>query len=132
MRRCTQTAYGSPTVIAWLPCRIRRCYLRDSRRRRPLRTTTVIALATRLISALRRSNPDSFDILPALLAEKPAKPCRQSLTMQGEPLAVRQGRWKLIPAVSLPKGKTRAAELYDLEADLAEVSNLAEKRPDKV
>ena len=84
------------------------------------------------IPLLEDDGPDSFDILPALLAEKPAKPCRQTLTMQGDPLAVRQGRWKLIPAVSLPKGKTRAAELYDLEADLAEVNNLAEKRPDKV
>jgi hypothetical protein len=26
----------------------------------------------------------------------------------------------------------RAAELYDLEADLSEVNNLSEKRPDKV
>jgi arylsulfatase A-like enzyme len=84
------------------------------------------------IPLLKDDGSDSFDILPALLTEKPAKPRRQKLTMQGDPLAVRQGRWKLIPAVSLPKGKMRAAELYDLEADLSEVNNLAEKRPDKV
>jgi hypothetical protein len=52
--------------------------------------------------------------------------------MQGDPLAVRQGSWKLIPAVSPVNGKSRAAELYDLEADLSEVNNLAKKRPDKV
>jgi len=53
------------------------------------------------IPLLKDDGPDSFDILPALLAEKPAKPCRQTLTMQGDPLAVRQGRWKLIPATKV-------------------------------
>jgi arylsulfatase A-like enzyme len=78
------------------------------------------------------AGPDSFDILPALLAEKPAKPCRETLTMHGNPIAVRQGKWKLVPAVSPPKGKMRPAELYDLEADLSETNNLADKHPDKV
>lgn len=78
------------------------------------------------------AGPDSFDILPALLAEKPAKPCRETLTMQGNLLAVRQGRWKLIPSVTPANGKVRPAELYDLEADLPEANNLAEKHPEKV
>ncbi|WP_020473284.1 sulfatase-like hydrolase/transferase [Zavarzinella formosa] len=78
------------------------------------------------------AGPDSFDILPALLAERPEKPCRETLTMQGNPLAVRQGKWKLIPPVTPMKGKTLPAELYDLEADLPEANNLADKQPEKV
>ena len=54
------------------------------------------------------------------------------LTMQGNPLAVRHGSWKLIPAVVPAKGKPRLAELYDLEQDLSEANNFAEARPDKV
>jgi arylsulfatase A-like enzyme len=52
--------------------------------------------------------------------------------MQGTPLAVRQGRWKLIPPFTPPSGKPRPAELYDLGADLPEADNLAEKHPEKV
>ena len=79
----------------------------------------------------RDDGPDSFDILPALLAEKPAKPCRQTLTMQGNPIAVRQGNWKLIPAAVVKK-VNRSTELYDLDADLPEANNLADKQPEKV
>ena len=71
------------------------------------------------------AGPDSFDILPALLTEKPARPCRETLTMQGNQIAVRKGKWKLIPAFMPAKGKMRTAELYDLEADLSETNNLA-------
>jgi arylsulfatase A-like enzyme len=78
------------------------------------------------------AGPDSFDVAPALLAEKPATPCRETLIMQGNVLAVRQGKWKLIPAFTPPKGEPRPAELYDLEADLSEANNLAQKHPDKV
>jgi arylsulfatase A-like enzyme len=78
------------------------------------------------------AGPDSFNILPALLAEKPARPCRETLTMQGRGVSVRKGNWKLIPAGQPPGGKARPAELYDLAADLSEATNLAEKHPDKV
>jgi len=80
----------------------------------------------------KEAGQDSFNILPALLEEKPAKPCRETLTMQGGIIAVRHGKWKLIPMVSPPKGKTRPAELYDLQADLSETNNLAEREPEKV
>jgi arylsulfatase A-like enzyme len=78
------------------------------------------------------AGPDSFDVSPALLAERPATPCRETLIMQGNVLAVRQGKWKLIPSYTPPNGKPRPAELFDLEADLPEANNLAEKYPDKV
>ena len=78
------------------------------------------------------AGPDSRDILPALLQEKPDRPCRETLVMQATPLAVRRGSWKLIPSVGRPNGSTRPAELYDLANDLAESNNLAAKHPDKV
>jgi arylsulfatase A-like enzyme len=78
------------------------------------------------------AGPDSFNILPALLEEKPAKPCRETLTMQGNPLSVRLGKWKLIPSVTQAGGRVRPAELYDLDVDLGESTNLADQHPDKV
>ncbi len=92
--------------------------------------TTVSAITETTLP--QEAGPDSFNILPALLAEKPATPCRETLTMQGNPLAVRQGNWKLIPGVIPAKGKQRPAELYDLKHDLSETTNLAEANPDKV
>jgi arylsulfatase A len=80
------------------------------------------------------AGPDSFDILPALQAVKPSKPCRDTLIMQPlvNNLAIRKANWKLIPAFTPVKGESQPAELYDLEADLSEANNLAEKHPDKV
>jgi arylsulfatase A-like enzyme len=78
------------------------------------------------------AGPDSFDISPALFAEKPARPCRETLTMQGRGNAVRKGAWKLVPAGPQQGGKARPPELYDLATDLSETTNLAEKNPDKV
>jgi arylsulfatase A-like enzyme len=78
------------------------------------------------------AGPDSFDVSPALFAEKPARPCRETLTMQGRGIAIRKGTWKLVPAGPQQGGKTRPPELYDLAADLSETTNLAEKNPDKV
>ncbi len=78
------------------------------------------------------AGPDSFDILPALLAEKPAKPCREQLVKQAgyvAGLTVRKDRWKLIPPGLKGKG---AAELYNLVDDLEEKQNLAAKYPETV
>jgi arylsulfatase A-like enzyme len=77
------------------------------------------------------AGPDSFDILPALTAEMPAKPCRESLVHQsgGVVLAIRKGNWKFIPNA----GKKKAGpELFDLAADPAEAKNLAADKPEVV
>jgi arylsulfatase A-like enzyme len=76
----------------------------------------------------KEAGPDSFDILPALLAEKPAKACRDSLIHQagGGALALRKGDWKLITGG--PKKKA-GPELYDLAADPGEQTNLAANKP---
>jgi arylsulfatase A-like enzyme len=87
------------------------------------------------------AGPDSFDILPALLAEKPAKPCRTTLVNQAggvNPLAFRQGPWKLIPAGNAkanPNARNPVPampQLFDLSADLSETKNLAAEHPEKV
>ncbi|MFO0808560.1 MAG: arylsulfatase [Gemmataceae bacterium] len=84
------------------------------------------------------AGPDTFDVLPALLAVKPAKPCRDHLVNQGNTLALREGQWKLIPERAAPAGKAKAKakasagpELYDLDADIGETTNLADKHPDR-
>lgn len=77
------------------------------------------------------AGPDSFDILPALLAEKPGKPCRETLVLQagGGQLALRKGPWKFIPN----DGKKKAGpELFNLADDLGETKNLAAANPDRV
>jgi arylsulfatase A-like enzyme len=78
------------------------------------------------------AGPDSFNALAALLAEKPAKPCRESLVHQtGNPaaLALRKGDWKFIPN----DGKKKVGpELYNLKDDPSEATNLAAKNPEKV
>lgn len=78
------------------------------------------------------AGPDSFDVLPALSAEKPAKPCRAALVHQtGNPnvLAIRKGDWKLIPN----DGKKKAGpELYNLKDDPTEATNVAAKNPERV
>ena len=75
--------------------------------------------------------PDSFNILPALLAAKPEKPCRDSLVHQsgGNALAVRKGDWKLIPNAGKKKS---GPELFNLKDDLGETKNLAAAQPETV
>lgn len=75
--------------------------------------------------------PDAVDVSPALLGSPHAQPCRDHLLLHISgpgPLAVRQGRWKLIPVTT----NARVNQLYNLAEDLEEKHNLAFKRPDKV
>ncbi|MBM4031592.1 MAG: arylsulfatase [Planctomycetes bacterium] len=79
--------------------------------------------------------PDSFNVLPALLGEKPDKPCRDHLVEHGNVLAIRMGHWKLIPRGPAGKGKKGAGgagELYNLADDLGETKNVASQHPDIV
>jgi arylsulfatase A-like enzyme len=78
------------------------------------------------------AGPDSFNQLPALLAEKPKAPCRDSLVTHGGGgrLAVRKGPWKLIPGPA--QNEEKGAELFNLADDLGETKNLAADKPDTV
>lgn len=98
---------------------------------------------------------DSTNVLPALLGQ--SKQGRKELVEEAQILAIRDGKWKLIdrsqrpglhprparPAV--PKGKSAAAkiardqkyptaplELYDVDADPGETTNLVDKYPEVV
>ncbi len=88
---------------------------------------TLAAVAGRELPA--DAGPDSFNLLPALLAEQPARACRDHLVIHGGAvrLAIRQGPWKLIPGVM-----GNPNELYNLADDLAETKNLADKNPERV
>jgi arylsulfatase A len=91
--------------------------------------------------------------LPALLGEKPAKPCREYLIEQdnaGSALALRKGPWKLVPGNVRGRRKAKpvvehpaeavakrdyppaAAQLYNLADDLSETKNVAAAHPDIV
>ena len=100
--------------------------------------------------------PDSFNVLPALLGVTSDKPWREYLIEQdnsGNALALRKGPWKFIPGNGGKKGKAarRRAELenpaekiadkdlppitgqlYNLDTDLSETSNVAAAHPDIV
>jgi len=80
------------------------------------------------------AGPDSFNLLPTLL--DPARSVRtQVITQSGvasHPAcarAIREGKWKLLTDIGNAKFKPK---LYDLQADLAETTDLAESNPEIV
>jgi arylsulfatase A-like enzyme len=78
------------------------------------------------------AGPDSFNVLPAWLREKTAKPPRDHLVLQNNnqaPLALRQGDWVLIQKGAGPRPGT---ELYNLATDLTQTNNLASEQPARV
>ncbi len=80
------------------------------------------------------AGPDSFDLLPTLLDT--AKPVRDHIITQSgvasHPAcarAIRVGKWKLLTDLSNPKHQP---QLYDLESDPAETTNLADQHPEQI
>lgn len=91
--------------------------------------TDFIATSAEITGAKLPDNAgeDSFSILPHLLGTA-AKPVRDSIIhqdMKGT-LSVRQGPWKLIFS------SNEKHELYNLQTDLSEATNVAEAHPDIV
>lgn len=83
--------------------------------------------------------PDSQNVLPALLGESPTG--RDHLIEHGGSLAVRKGKWKLIPPSKGPKvskntntetGNDPQVQLYDLATDPGEKTNVADQHPEVV
>jgi arylsulfatase A-like enzyme len=97
---------------------------------------TMAALTGQTLPA--EAGPDSFNVLPALLGEKLAKPCREHLVEHGNVLALRKGPWKLIPAGGAKPGKkskpgaAAGVQLYNLTDDLGETNNIASQHPEIV
>jgi arylsulfatase A-like enzyme len=89
------------------------------------------------------AGPDSFNVLPAWLGEKPPQPTRDHLVLQNNgsaPLALRVAEWVLIEQGGgrkaangkLANKPETGGELYDLTADPAQQNNLAAKDPARV
>jgi arylsulfatase A-like enzyme len=79
----------------------------------------------------QEAGPDSFNQLPALLAEKPTKPCRDHVILHGNGRqAIRKGPWKLIPAPD-PNAR-QGAKLFNLSDDLGETKDRAADKPETV
>jgi hypothetical protein len=73
------------------------------------------------------AGPDSFNVLPMLLGQ-PHKTVRDCLVLQnfnGKNQALRQGKWKFIPALG---PQARGPLLFDLKDDLGETKNLAQSK----
>ncbi|MDQ1257746.1 MAG: hypothetical protein QG656_2352, partial [Candidatus Hydrogenedentes bacterium] len=78
------------------------------------------------------AGPDSLNQLPVFLGEKTEQPIRDRLVLHTNgdgPLGLRLGPWML---VTHKRNVTKNAELYNLDDDLAETTDLAAKHPDKL
>jgi arylsulfatase A len=87
---------------------------------------------------------DSFNLLPALIAQQPKKPIREALVHHSVDgmFSVRRGNWKLIlgqgsggfsePSRVVPGPGEPLGQLYDMDNDIAETTNLWNKHPDIV
>jgi arylsulfatase A-like enzyme len=85
------------------------------------------------------TSPDSINIMLALLGDSHLG--RDHSVHHSGRLALREGRWKYIPAGTGPAflahtatetGEAPVEQLYDLEHDLGETKNVAAKHPDLV
>ncbi len=79
---------------------------------------------------------DSYTILPALLGKETGAPHRPALiadTGKGD-FSIRSGTWKLIKLNPHPRNRLEQVvyELYDMDQDPYEMTNLAEAYPDMV
>jgi arylsulfatase A-like enzyme len=68
---------------------------------------------------------EGVDLIPHLTGQKKEPPHNHLFWKLNSRGAIREGRYKLITAVTNPKW-----ELYDLEADRSETKNLASEKPD--
>ncbi len=89
----------------------------------------VLPTVTELAGAETPDDVDGISIVPELLGEKVAgrkQKDHEFLYWElGGQTAVRMGKWKAVR-----RGRKRPWELYDLEADITESNDLAEKKPD--
>ena len=104
--------------------------------------TDLFATCTELTGYTRTpgDGPDSFSFLPVLLDKKPKSPMRVSAvhhSISGM-FAITSGKWKLIDGrgsggwSAPPNLNDPAVQLYDVNADPGETTNLFDKNPDMV
>jgi arylsulfatase A len=75
---------------------------------------------------------DGKDVTPLMFGTKGAKSPHEAIYFyQGYNLvAVRAGKWKLV--LGAPKAPKKGVQLFDLDADVGETKDLADKHPDVV
>ncbi len=76
------------------------------------------------------ASPDSRDLSPALLGETEVG--RDHIIAHANGLAIRMGRWKLIPGTEAAAKNSQPNQLYDLDTDLGETMNLVGRHPEIV
>jgi arylsulfatase A len=136
-----------PMIARW-PGRI----APNSTRREPAATIDILPTIAALTGAPLPPRPiDGKDLSPWLLGHPPDAPLHEALFFyyaDGQLQAMRSGRWKLLFPHTARTMIGRASggggipgkykplpvglELYDLEADIGETTNLAAKRPEVV
>jgi arylsulfatase A len=96
-----------------------------------LQADTIATLAEILGTSLpENAGEDSFSLMPLLKGEdRPIRTQSINTACAGTP-SLRDGEWKLVFADD-PKSKT-PVQLYNLDEDLGETTNLAHKYPDRV
>jgi arylsulfatase A-like enzyme len=128
--------------IAWWPGRIRPGTISDE----PICLIDLLATCADIVGSKLPADAaeDSESILPILLGRELDEPLHEAIVHHsGQGMfAIRQGKWKLIggrgsggfsaPARIKPKPGEPEGQLYDLETDLAETTNLWSERPDVV
>lgn len=78
---------------------------------------------------------DGIDLTPSMMGQEDAKreePMMWDFHNYGGIIGIRDGKWKAVRRGLLAKGEHPAWELYDLDADLKETTDLAAKHPDVV
>jgi arylsulfatase A-like enzyme len=120
---------------------------------RPGTTSTEVICQTDLLATFaalvgsrlpRDAGEDSFNLLPLFRGQKLERPVREATILQSGDgtLAIRQGPWRLAPVrgshgFSVPRNIVPGegeppGELYNLDADLSEQTNLWQRKPDVV
>jgi uncharacterized sulfatase len=107
-------------TIAWWPGVIEA----GSTSSEPLAFWDFLPTACELAGAEAPQAIDGISFVPTLLGE-PQVPHESLFWRFGQKIAARQGRWKAVK-----NGPQQPLELYDLEADLGELNNVAAEHPE--
>lgn len=112
----------------------------------PIELTDLMATCAAIVGTElpEGAGPDSYNVLPALLAKKRGRPIRQAIVSHSVfgVFAIRQGPWKLIVGTETsggwvhPRGKAptegEPGQLYNLNADPYETENRFSQEPRRV
>ena len=96
---------------------------------RPVTALDFASTALAAAEAPAPSNLDGVDLTPYLTGKKNERPHETLYWRFGSRIALRHGDWKLVGRYEQGEGLT-AAELYNLDADLGETTDLATLEPD--